>query len=164
MFGGETPIFDRVRPVLEAMANRIVYMGAVGNGQLTKLTNQLLFNISVAAIAEVLPMAAKLGLDPEKVLQAVTTGTGHSFAAEFFGPLILDGVFDRGYPLQDAYKDMISAAEISARETIPLPLVHAATTTYQMALAEGYGDQGKAAMIQVFERLLDVQFRRRDQD
>jgi 3-hydroxyisobutyrate dehydrogenase-like beta-hydroxyacid dehydrogenase len=161
MFGGDEDLFAEVRPALDAIGNNVLYMGALGSGQLTKLVNQLLFNISAAAIAEVLPMAAKLGLDPEKVLQVVTTGTGRSFAAEFFGPRTLEGKFGEGYPLKDAYKDMISAAEICAYEKIPLPLVHAATTTYQMALAEGYGDEGKGAMIKVFERLLGVEFRKR---
>jgi 3-hydroxyisobutyrate dehydrogenase-like beta-hydroxyacid dehydrogenase len=106
-------------------------------------------------------MAVKLGLDPEKVIEVVTTGTGRSFAAEFFAPLALEDRFDQGYPLKEAYKDMISAAEICAHKKIPLPLVHAATTTYQMALAEGYGDESKGAMIKVFERILGVKFRKK---
>lgn len=161
MFGGEEDCFAEVRPVLDAIGSQVFYMGDAGSGQLTKLTNQLLFNISAAAIAEVLPMAVKLGLDPEKVLQVVTSSTGHSFAAEFFGPRILEGRFDAGYPLKNAYKDMVSAAEISAHEQIPLPLVHSATTTYQMALAAGLGDEGKGAMIKVFERILGIEFRKR---
>ena len=160
MFGGEKKVFDQVRIALEAMGNKIIHMGEVGSGQLTKLINQLLFNISAAAIAEVLPMAAKMGLDPEKVTQVITTGTGRSFAAEFFTPLILEGRFDQGYPLKNAYKDMISAAEICAHQKIPLPLVQAATTTYQMALADGHGEEGKGAMIKVFERILGVKFRK----
>jgi 3-hydroxyisobutyrate dehydrogenase-like beta-hydroxyacid dehydrogenase len=160
MFGGEKKVFDQVRIALEAMGNKIIHMGGVGSGQLTKLINQLLFNISAAAIAEVLPMAAKMGLDPEKVTQVITTGTGRSFAAEFFTPLILEGRFDQGYPLKNAYKDMISAAEICAHQKIPLPLVQAATTTYQMALADGHGEEGKGAMIKVFERILGVKFRK----
>jgi len=161
MFGGEKAIFERVRPVFDAIANKVIYMGEIGSGQLTKLTNQLLFNISCAAIAEVLPMAVKLGLDPEKVTQVVTTGTGRSFAAEFFLPLALEGRFDQGYPLKEAYKDMISAAEICAYRKIPLPLVHSATTTYQMALTDGYGDESKGAMVKVFERILGVKFRKK---
>ncbi len=162
MFGGDEQIFELVRPALDAIGNKIIYMGKTGSGQLTKLINQLLFNISAAAIAEILPMAVRLGLDPVKVTDVVTTGTGRSFAAEFFAPLALDGIFDRGYPLKSAYKDMISAAEICAREKIPLPLVHAATTTYQMALADGHGDESKGAMIKVFERMLGVRFRREE--
>lgn len=161
MFGGEESLFEEMRPALDAIGSEVIYMGSVGSGQLAKLTNQLLFNISAAAIAEVLPMAARLGLDPEKVLQVVSTGTGSSYAARFFGPRILEGRFGEGYPLQDAYKDMASAAEISAHERIPLPMVHAATTTYQMALAAGLGSEDKGAMIKVFEQILNVEFRRR---
>jgi 3-hydroxyisobutyrate dehydrogenase-like beta-hydroxyacid dehydrogenase len=161
MFGGDKSLFEQIRPALDAMGNKIIHMGGVGSGQLTKLINQLLFNISCAAVAEILPMAVKLGLDPEKVAQVVTTGTGRSFAAEFFIPQILQNRFEQGYPLKAAYKDMISAAEISAQEKIPLPLFHAATTTYQMALAQGLGDLDKGAMIKVFERILGVEFRGR---
>ncbi|MBU1154599.1 MAG: NAD(P)-dependent oxidoreductase [Proteobacteria bacterium] len=160
MYGGSPEVFEALTPAFNAMGNKVLNMGEVGSGQLTKLVNQLLFNISCAAIAEILPMAAKLGLDPEKVTQVVTTGTGRSFAAEFFAPLALEGVFDQGYPLKHAYKDMISAAEISANKQIPLPMTAAATTTYQMALAEGHGDLGKGAMFKVFERLLGVEFRK----
>lgn len=161
MYGGSPEVFEALSPAFTAMGDKVLNMGPVGSGQLTKLVNQLLFNISCAAIAEVLPMAAKLGLDPEKVTQVVTSGTGRSFAAEFFAPLALDGVFDQGYPLEHAYKDMVSAAEISANRQIPLPMTSAATTTYQMALAQGLGGLGKGAMIKVFERLLDVEFRKK---
>ena len=160
MFGGRKDTFEVVLPALEAIGNKIIYMGEIGCGQLTKLINQLLFNISAAGIAEVMPMAARLGLDPEKVTQVVTTGTGRSFAAEFFLPLALENRFDQGYPLKSAYKDMISAAEISAHEKIPLPMVQAATTTFQMALANGLGSESKGALIKVFEKLLGIEFRK----
>jgi 3-hydroxyisobutyrate dehydrogenase-like beta-hydroxyacid dehydrogenase len=160
MCGGPAEVIEQVRPALDAMGSTIIHMGGVGSGQLAKLVNQLLFNINLAALAEVLPMAVKLGLDPQLIAQIVTTGTARSFAAEFFIPNILEGRFDQGYPLQRAYKDMISAAEISARQQIPLPLVHAATTTYQIALRDGLGDLDKGAMIKIFERILGVEFRK----
>jgi 3-hydroxyisobutyrate dehydrogenase-like beta-hydroxyacid dehydrogenase len=79
MFGGGQTVFEQLQPAFEALGNLIFYMGELGSGQLTKLINQLLFNISAAAIAEILPMAAKLGLDPEKVVSVVRSGTGKSF-------------------------------------------------------------------------------------
>ena len=164
MFGGDQKVFKQLQPLFEALGNLILYMGELGSGQLTKLINQLLFNISAAAIAEILPMAVKLGLDPEKVISVVNSGTGKSFAAEFFGPRILEDSFEEGYPLKHAYKDMVSAAEIGAHKKIPLPLVQAATTTYQMALAAGYGDEDKGAMIKVFENILGVKFRKKGND
>ena len=58
-------MFETVKPCLDLIGNKILYMGAVGSGQLTKLINQLLFDINAAALAEVLPMAVKMGLDPD---------------------------------------------------------------------------------------------------
>ncbi len=159
MFGGDEGLFEAVRPALDAIGNAIIYMGAVGSGQLTKMINQLLYNISCAGLAEVLPMAVKLGLDPEKVAQVVTTGTGRSFAADFFIPLTLENRFDEGYPVKSAYKDMISAAEISAHKGIPLPMVNATMVTFQMAIAQGFGDLSKGGLIRVFEKMLGAEFR-----
>lgn len=164
MFGGDEALFNELYPLFEAIGNTIVYMGVLGSGQLVKLINQLLFNMNMAAMAELLPMAVKLGLDPEKVTQVVTTGTGRSFGVEFFAPRILENRFDQGYPLKGAYKDMVSGAEICAHHKIPLPVFHAATTTFQMALLEGHGDEDKGALIKVFERLLGVEFRKRGVD
>ena len=161
MFGGPKSIFDQVQPILKAMGNQIIHMGGIGCGQLAKLINQLLFNVSLAAMAEVLPMAVKLGLDPEKIGTVINSGSGRSFASEVFIPNILANRFDQGYSLIKAYKDMISATRISADHQIPLPVVQAATTTYQMALASDLGDLDKGAMIKIFERLLEVKFRKK---
>ena len=159
MCGGIEETVAVVKPYLECIGDKVIYMGGSGSGQLTKLMNQLLLNINLAGLAEVLPLAVKMGLDPEKVGQVVNSGTGRSYASEFFVSRILAGNFSEGYPLQNAYKDLISAAEISANLCIPLPVLHAATTTYQMALLKGYGEQDKGAMINVFEDLLGIKYR-----
>ncbi len=159
MVGGKASLFERLQPALSTMATKVMHMGDVGNGQLTKLINQLLFDINAAALAEILPMAGKLGIDPTKVGEVINSGTGRSYASEFFIPHILNGVFSNGYPMEEAYKDLISGADISARFKIPTPVLAAATSTYQQALLEGHGDKDKGAMILVFERLLGVAFR-----
>jgi 3-hydroxyisobutyrate dehydrogenase-like beta-hydroxyacid dehydrogenase len=161
MVGGEESAFQQVRPALEAMGNKIIYMGASGNGQLMKLINQLLFNIHCAAMAEVLPMAVKMGLDPEQVITVARSGTGQCFALDNFGPLILEGNFAPGYPLEDAYKDMVHAAEISSAHRIPLPVTAGAMATYQMALDVGLGRENKGAMIKVWEKFLGVEVRKK---
>lgn len=161
MFGGDEELLEDLRPVLEAMGKNIIHMGAVGNGQLTKMLNNILYNSNIAALAEVLPMSVKLGLDPEKVARVINHGSGHSFASEAFIPNILEGCFDKSYPLEHAYKDMLHALEISARKKIPLPMVHTAATTYQMALNSGWGREDKGAMIKVFETALGVKFRKK---
>lgn len=157
MVGGEESAFQRVKPVLEAMGNIIIYAGPSGNGQMMKLINQIMFNIHCAAIAELLPLAVKMGLDPEQTVTVARTGTGQCFALDNFGPLILKRDFGPGYPLADAYKDMVHIGEISSLHHIPLPLTAAATITYQMALDHGLGRENKGAMIKVWEKVLGVE-------
>ena len=159
MVGGDSQAIEKIRPILNVIGNNVILMGKSGNGQLTKLVNQLLYNISCAAMAEVLPMAVKLGLDPEAICQVVTSSTGQTFALSFFTPYILKDDFKPGYPMVKAYKDMVSAAEISSREKIPLPVFCAALQTYQMALLQGYGMENKGAMIKVWEKALGVKVR-----
>lgn len=159
MCGGQKEVFDEVMPYFECVGDKILFMGDVGSGQLTKLINQLLFDINVAALAEILPMSVKMGLDPDKVGEVVNSGTGKSYASEFFIPRILQDSFEDGYPLKNAYKDLISAAEIGADLCIPMPVLGAATSTYQMALLKGHGEKDKGSMIEVFEEFLGVHYR-----
>jgi len=161
MVGGEETTFKQVKPALEAMGNTIIYVGASGNGQMMKLINQIMFNIHCATMAELLPLAVKMGLDPEQTLTVTRTGTGQCFALDNFGPLILEGNFGPGYPLADAYKDMTHVAEISSAHRIPLPVTAAATVTYQMALDLGLGRENKGAMIKVWEKILGVEVRKK---
>ena len=159
MVGGDAKVLAQMRPALSTMASTILHMGGPGAGQLTKMVNNLLFDINIAALAEILPMAVRLGLDPAQLEQVVNSGTGRSYASEFFLPRILQGAFSEGYPMQAAYKDLVGGAGITARHAIPAPLLAAATATYQQALQDGHGDKDKGAMMLVYERLLGVRFR-----
>lgn len=160
MYGGAADVFEAMRPYFAMFSNCVIPLGDVGAGQLGKLVNQLLFDINVAALAEILALSAKLGLDPEKTIQIATTGTGKSWASEFFAHRIAANNFGDGYSMDNAYKDLISASEISANLRIPMPILHAATSIYQMSLCSGLGGEDKGAMIKVYERFLGVQFRK----
>lgn len=157
MCGGELSLYQLLLPYLECMGNNILFMGTYGCGQLTKALNNILFDINIAAFAEIFPVAIKLGLDPCKIASVINNSSGRSYASEFFLPRILKRNFSDGYPLSHAYKDLICGAEISAQLGFPMPVMHAATTTYQMALLEGLGAKDKGAMTCVFERLLKVE-------
>ena len=108
-----------------------------------------------------LPMAVKLGLDPEAIGAVVNSSSGKSYASEFFIPRILKRNFGDGYPLEHAYKDLVSGAELGAQLCIPLPVMHAATSTYQMAMLKGLGHKDKGAMICVFEDLLGLKYEKK---
>ena len=158
MCGGKKDIYDKLVPYFKFIGTNIMYMGRHGCGQLTKAINNILFDINIAAFAEILPMAVKLGLDPEAIGSVVNSSSGKSYASDFFIPRILRRHFSDGYPLEHAYKVLVSGAELGAQLCIPLPVMHAATTTYQMALLKGLGKKDKGAMICVFEDLLGVKY------
>ena len=159
MCGGDAASVAQVRPLLERIGTSILHMGPVGSGQLTKTINNVLYDINIAALAEVLPMAVALGLDPEQIAQVVTTGTSRSYASQYFVPRILQGRFDEGYPMGAAYKDLVAAAAVAAENGFPIPVTAAATATYQTALRQGHADKDKGAMVLPFEALLGVKVR-----
>ncbi|TNC05641.1 NAD(P)-dependent oxidoreductase [Methylobacterium terricola] len=159
MCGGTPETFAAMKPLLERIGTEVLHMGPLGSGQLTKTVNNVIYDINIAALAEVLPMAVAMGLDPEQLGRVVTTGTSRSYASQYFVPRILRGAFDEGYPLGKAYKDLVSAAEVAMARGFPLPVTAAATTTYQTALRAGHGDRDKGAMVLPFETMLGVKVR-----
>ena len=119
--GGEEEIYEQVKPLLSAMGDKVTLMGKTGSGQLAKMANNVLFNVSIAAMAEMLPLAKRLGVDPERLARAVSAGSGQSFGFDFFAPLVLKRDFGTGYPLQSAYKDMQVIREMADSQEIELP-------------------------------------------
>ena len=156
MVGGDPAAFESVRPLLEHMGSTVVHMGPSGSGQLTKMVNNVLYNVSVAAMAEMLPLAARLGLDPQSVRRVVSSGSGQSFGFDYFSERVLQGRFHEGYPMGKAFKDMLAISEHANEMKAPMPVVSGALQTYRMALAEGYGEEAKGAMIKVWERVMGV--------
>ena len=156
MVGGDHSAFESNRSLLETMGNNIVYMGGPGNGQLTKTLNNVLLNISCAAMSEILPLAVKMGIAPEEFCSVIMNSSGQSYGFDFFAPLVLKRDFGPGYSLANAYKDMVNLAKISTQYQIPLPVASATMQTYQMALDSGYDQDNKGAMIKVWESMLGV--------
>ena len=99
------------------------------------------------------------GLDPQRQHELRIRAKKLRYASEFFVPRILKNHFTDGYPLKHAYKDLVSGATLGANMNVPMPVLAAATATYQMALLRGHGKLDKGAMIKVYEELLGVGFR-----
>lgn len=160
MCGGSEEIFGEIRPMLELMGTTVLYMGGSGCGQLTKMINNCVMNINIAAFCEMLPLGVRLGLPAERIGQVLMTATSSSYASNKFIPDILDGRFDGGFSLDKAYKDMVSMSEVSCRYEAPLPTFHGTMQTYQLALQKGLGEQYKGAMVRFYEEMLGVECRR----
>jgi 3-hydroxyisobutyrate dehydrogenase-like beta-hydroxyacid dehydrogenase len=160
MVGGAKEQFEKVQPVLKAMGNTIKHMGESGSGQLAKMINNIMYNINIAALAEILPFAVKLGLSPEKLADVINSGSGCSFASEFFIPKMLENRFKDSYSMGNAYKDMQHMEEASSQLNVCLPLFQSALDTYRKALDCGLEDEDKGSMIKVFEKKMGVLFRK----
>ena len=160
MVGGDRGVFCGVEPLLNTMGSSVYYMGGSGNGQLAKMVNNTLFNISCAALAEMLPLAVRLGLDAEKMCEAVMTGSGQSYGFDTFAPLVLQRNFGPGYPMANARKDIDAITGILEEEGVKLPVVSAAADTYRAALNQGMGNLNKGAMTRVWEAVLGVKVQR----
>ena len=99
-----------------------------------------------AAICEVMPLAAKAGLEPERLAEVLTTANSRSFASEYFVPRILARQFDGDFSMQAAYKDIVNIQQIAAQFQASMPIVDAMVSTYQAAMDMGFGEQPKSAI------------------
>ena len=152
--------FDKVKPYLELMGSDIYYMGVSGNGQMTKMINNCIYDINVAAFCELMTVAVKLGLEPEQIGKVINTGTAQSGASKFFIPQILEGNFDYGFTIDDAYKDIVSCVEITSLKGLPVPILDAMNSIYKTSMLKGYGDKYKGALVCVYEDLMGVKCRK----
>ena len=159
MFGGSRDAFSEAKPYLDIMGEFVVHCGAVGMGQLMKAVNNIIYDVNIAAIAEVMPLAVRAGLEPGTLAEVLTTASARSFASEYFVPRILEGRFEGDFSMRAAYKDIVNIREVAARLQASLPVVEAMVSTYQAAIDMGFGDQPKSAMIKVYEERLNQEVR-----
>lgn len=159
MFGGSDDAFADVKPYLDQIGTSIIHCGPLGCGQAMKALNNIIYNVNIAALAEVLPLTVAVGLDPEQVAEIVMSGSSRSFASEYFVPRMLEGRFDTDFTLNAAYKDIVNVERMAAETGAKLPVVDAMTGSYKAAIAAGYGDEPKSSMLKVYEEALGVAFR-----
>ena len=159
MVGGLREAFEEVKPYLDMIGTTVLYMGGSGCGQAAKMINNTAYDINVAGIAELLPLALRLGLEPEAIAEVLNTGTGRSYASEFFIPRILKNSFVDGYPIEKAFKDLAHAEETEAAEEVELPMTNAAAAVFRKAMEEGFGGLNKGGLIRVKEEEMGVTFR-----
>ncbi len=153
MVGGSEAALQRALPILQAMGQNIVHIGAAGAGQVAKACNQVVVALTIQAVAEALTLAKKSGVDPAKVRSALLGGFAQSRVLDVHGQRMLEERFDPGFKLQLHRKDMGIVLQ-TARE-VQVPLLGAAQVTELMnaLLAQGKGDLDNAAMITLYEQL-----------
>lgn len=160
MFGGTQEAFATAKPYLEYFGEDVIHSGPLGSGQAMKAINNIIYNVNIAALCEVLPLAIAVGLDPKQVERLVLSGSARSFASEYFVPRMMEGRFDTDYSLTAAYKDITNVQQMASQVSARTPIVDAMTSAYDAAIDAGFGDEPKSAMLKVYEKDLGVKVRR----
>ncbi|HHV64254.1 MAG TPA: 2-hydroxy-3-oxopropionate reductase [Peptococcaceae bacterium] len=156
MVGGSEADFNESLPILKSMGSSAVLCGEVGAGNVTKLANQIIVAVNIAAMSEALVLATKAGVDPEKVYQAIRGGLAGSTVLDAKAPLILDRKFDPGFRINLHIKDLNNVLETGHGVGVPLPLSAAVMEMMQALKVDGHGDKDHGSLVLFYEKLANI--------
>lgn len=160
MIGGSQADFDECLSVMQAMAASVVRVGDVGAGNVAKLCNQIVVAVNIAAMSEALVLAAKSGVNPDLVYQAIRGGLAGSTVLDAKAPLVMDGKFTPGFRINLHAKDLYNVLETSHELNVSLPMTAQVMEIMQALKADGLGDADHGALIRYWEKLAKVEARR----
>ncbi len=161
MVGGDEDAFQKTLPVFEAMGKNIRHVGPSGSGTIIKLANQLLVGIHTAAASEALVLATKAGTDLQTTLDVLSTSFGASAMLNRNGPMIMEGRFEGGTPVDLILKDLRLIAEVAEENSVRLLAGSLAQQIFAEASEQGLGAQDMSALVQPLEKLAGVQVGKR---
>lgn len=151
MVGGEEVDFEAVRPIFEVMGNNIIYQGPAGSGQHTKMCNQIVIASTMVAVTEAVKYAEKSGLDPERVLQSISTGAASSWSLSNLAPKMIQGDFAPGFYIKHFIKDMNIALEEAKKMGLDAPGLALSKSMYDELAAAGEGENGTQAIYKFYK-------------
>ena len=164
MVGGEEEIFKQVEPLLLIMGSSALLMGKIGSGNITKLANQIMVAIHLAAMSEAMVFAEKAGVDAEKVFHAVKGGLAGSHVLEAKMPMILERNFTPGGPIRMHTKDLINVHNTALKIDAPIPLTVQVMEFMKVLKSWGKAGDDHGGLIQYHEKLADVVVKRKHLD
>lgn len=159
MVGGPAAAFERVKPVFEAMGKNIVHIGGHGAGQVTKACNQIVVALTIQAISEALALAAKAGVDPARVREALLGGFAQSRILDLHGQRILDRNFRPGFKVKLHQKDLNIALSTGRAMGVPLPATAVVQEAFTALQGMGRGDLDHSALVTLVEEMAKVEVR-----
>lgn len=146
MVGGDVAALEKAIPVLEAMAARIIHMGATGSGQATKAVNQIMGAGINQAVTEALAFAQTQGLAMDKVIDVISGGASGNWFLQHRGSSMTEGTFVPGFKVALHHKDLKICQVMAAQTEALIPLVDMTVISYEQLMAEGYGDEDISAL------------------
>ena len=159
MVGGKPEVFNRVKDLLEIMGGSVTLVGEVGSGNTTKLANQIIVALNIAAVSEAMTLATKAGVDPGAVYQAIRGGLAGSTVLDAKMPLILKGDFKPGFRIELHIKDLMNALDTAHAIGAPIPLTSSVMEIMQALKVRGKEKDDHGGLIQFYELLADIEVR-----
>ena len=153
MVGGKDEVFARVQPLLALMGKNITHVGPAGAGQITKVANQIIVALNIAAVGEALVFASKAGADPARVRQALMGGFAASRVLEVHGERMIKRTFNPGFRIKLHQKDLNLALQGARSLGLALPNTAMTTQLMQACAAQGDGQLDHSALVTALERL-----------
>jgi 2-hydroxy-3-oxopropionate reductase len=153
MVGGRDEVFARVQPLLALMGKNITHVGPAGAGQITKVANQVIVALNIAAVAEALVFASKAGADPARVRQALMGGFAASRVLEVHGERMVKRTFNPGFRIKLHQKDLNLALQGARALGVALPNTAMTAQLMQACAAAGLQDMDHSALVQALERM-----------
>ena len=156
MCGGEEAVFDRVKDILLKMGASAVLVGEIGAGNITKLANQVIVALNIAAVSEAMALAVKSGVDPEKVYKAIRGGLAGSTVMDAKIPMMLSRNYKPGFRIGLHIKDLQNALNAGHSVNAFLPLTAQVMEMMQALKADGKQDLDHSAIANYYEKLSGV--------
>lgn len=153
MVGGPQAAFDRVRPLFDLMGQNVTLVGGNGDGQTTKVANQIIVALTIEAVGEALLFASKAGADPAQVRKALMGGFAASRILEVHGARMIERNFDPGFRIELHQKDLNLALQGAKALKVALPATAACQELLNAAVAQGGGAWDHSAIVRVLEIL-----------
>lgn len=160
MVGGDKALFERCFDIMKTMAGSVVHTGDIGAGNVTKLANQVIVALNIAAMSEALTLATKAGVNPELVYQAIRGGLAGSTVLDAKTPMVLDRNFKPGFRIDLHIKDLANALDTSHGVGAQLPLTAAVMEMMQALKADDLGTADHSALACYYEKLAKVEITR----
>jgi len=160
MVGCDKADFEPQVPLLKTMGASVVRTGEVGSGNVTKLANQIVVALNIAAISEAYVLATKAGVDPALVFDAIKGGLAGSTVMNVKSPMMLDRNFKPGFKIKLHIKDLANAIETGHQVGVPLPLTSTVMEMMQALKVEGKEENDHSALLNYFEKLANTEVKR----
>lgn len=160
MVGGPTEQYERALPLLDVMGGHLYHMGtAIGAGTTMKVVNQLLCGVHLAAMGEALALGARAGVDPNKIFDVISTSAAASWMFTDRVPHVLEDDYTPRSAVDIWPKDLGLVLDVAKEQKMPVHLASSAFQLFQAASGAGYGKLDDAAIVKVYEDLLDFRIR-----